>query len=1128
VTAQGSKPAGGASTHCDDCGQENPVGAKFCSECGLPLKKRCPSCQAENAPTAKFCNECGHALGAKESSEVTARASEARGASRDLQPQEAERRQLTVMFCDLANSTEMSQLLDPEDLRELVCSYQERCAQVVDHFGGTIAQYLGDGILVYFGYPVAHEDDALRAVRAGLGIVQAVGGMREGAAAQTPLELAVRIGVHTGAVVVGEVGSGTHREQLALGETPNIAARLQALADPNGVVISPRTHQLTRGFFHTSSKGTYELKGVEAPMEVHSVLAETGIHNRVDVDERAHTPYVGRETELKVMTDAWEAARAGRGQALLVTGEAGIGKSRFTRTFKDHAASGADKVHEAYCSPYFGNSAFYPILELLRSRAGFTRDDTNRQRLANLRAYLATMKMERGEAVPLLASMLAIPPDAGFVPLNLSPQAQRHKALEILTSILLHSSSAAPTLIVIEDIHWADPSTLDLLNLMVARAPERRALLVLTTRPGFASAWSASPHLHTIVLESLPPQQTQDLIVSITGGREIPPRLMSQLMSKTDGNPLYIEEMTKMILEAGFQAGGATPQLSIPTTLHDSLMARLDRMEPWAKKVAQLGACIGREFIFDLLRAVLPEQDGALRGGLSRLVEAELVFGPSDEAAANYSFKHALIQDAAYESLLKRTRQQYHERIAQAIERDLPDLVARQPEQIAQHYTRAARADKAVPYWLVAGKNAVASSANAEAANHLKEGLKLVESLPPSVERDRQEVELLSTLGTALSALQGYASAEVRGVYLRAQQLCESIGPTPQHFWVLWGLWAFYLVGAEHKEAVAVGDKMMSLARQEKNLSWELEAHFSIGLSFFFMGNLAPAREHLERAVAIYEVDKHHANAQLNIQDVGVTSRSVAALCLFHLGEIDLAVERSHQALELADKLGHPFSKAYALGCAAWFNLYMRDAETALRHARAAIDLSTEQGFLWWQIWGTVLGGRALADVEPGEASASVAQIRGGIDFWKQTGSRFTIPYFLALQAEASAKGGETDAALALIAEARGLIESTGEGFFAGELWRLEGELLRAKGGARADAIEKCFERALDIARSQGAKAFELRAATALARLWKDGGRSKDARAVLSRASAGFEGRTETQDMREARALFEALEGVHP
>lgn len=1119
---------------CEACGKESPAGAKFCGECGAPLRLRCPSCATENLPKAKFCTECGDSMaavtGAWPVMKIEPPAAATPPVAQAPVPAEAERRQLTVMFCDLANSTQLSQFLDPEDLRELICAYQESCAQVVERFGGTIAQYLGDGILVYFGYPSAHEDDALRAVRAAIGILDAMGSLRADARAKAPEELAVRIGIHTGRVVVGDVGGGARREQLALGDTPNIAARLQGLAERNAITISPTTHQLTRGFFETRSLGTHTLKGVAEPMEVRTVLKESGIRHRLESTESGRTPWVGREAELGAMLEAWAAARAGRGQALLVTGEGGIGKSRLVRVLEEEAESTSSTLLQAFCSPYFGNTALHPILELVRSSAGFAREDASRERLQKLRGYLGGMRADRGDTVPLLASLLSIPPDAGYLPPNLSPQAQRQKTLEALAQVLLHSSTSKPALVVVEDLHWMDPSTLDLLGLVIQQLPSRPVLLLLTARPSFESPWAGVDHVRTIPLSNLPTGQTEDLIRGVTGGRDLPPAVVSLLVEKTDGIPLYIEEMTRMVLEAGmlkavgdrYELADALPKLTIPATLHDSLMARLDRMEPSAKKVAQVGACIGREFSLGLSSAVLPGQDEALRGGLDRLVEAQLVFAPGNLGSAHYSFKHALIQDAAYESLLRRTRQEYHERIAQALERELPDLIERQPERLAQHYTKAARPEKAIPYWLVAGRQAVATSANPEAVGHLKEGLRLVESLPEGVERARLELDLLSTLGTALSALQGYASPEVEKTYARAHELCGTIGRTPQQFWVLWGLWAFHLVRGEHHEAVAFGEKMMELGRAEDDLSWELEAHFSLGLSFFFMGRLRPAREHLERAVAIYDPEKHHANAFQTIQDVGVTSRSVAALCLWHLGETELALERSRQALELAGTLAHPFSKAYALGCAAWFNLYLRDTKTALARAREAVDLSIEQGFLWWQVWGTILGGRALADT--GTPAVSVTQIKGGIDGWRMTGSGFTIPYFLALQAEACRKDGRTDEALALVAEALGLIGKTDEGFYAGELHRLEGELRREKsGGADEAGIEACFQRALEAARGEGARGFELRAATSLARLWSEQGKGGEARRLLAEACASFDGGPVTLDVAEARALLETL-----
>jgi class 3 adenylate cyclase/predicted ATPase len=1038
---------------------------------------------------------------------------------------------LTVMFCDLVGSTELSLRLDPEDLRDVVRDYQRACATAISRFEGTIAQYLGDGILAYFGYPVAHEDDALRGVRAGLGILHAMeelGHARSSGAGR----LSVRVGIHTGVVVVGEMGEAGRTERLALGDTPNLAARLQALAPPDGVVISPATDALTRGFFRTRSLGPQSVKGKPEPIEVLQVLEESGLRHRLEAPARL-SPYVGRREELHALESAWRRASEGAGQAVLVVGDAGLGKSRLVPVLKERIPRASYTLREMFCSPYYTSSAFHPVSTLLNKQLGLEGEPP--ARLAALQAHLPRLGLDLEEGVPLLAALLSIPPEAGYQPLRLPPSALKQKTLELLASLLLSCPEGRPVLLVAEDLHWVDPSTLELLELLLPRIAGTRAMLLATARPSFDRRW---PGASRLTLSGLPAAEAFRLVASLAGGRALPAPVVSLLLEKTDGVPLFVEEMTRMVLESallratdsGFELAGSLSDVPIPATLQGWLLARLDRMDPDARKAAQLGATAGREFPLDLLAAVLPGEEAALAHGLDELEAAQLVYRVEEAARPNYVFKHALIQDAAYESLLKRTRQRYHASIAAALERDFPDLVRTRPERLAQHHTRAGQPEQAIPYWLRAGQRAVAASANAEAAEHLRLGLELVGCLPAGPERDRLELELLSTLGTALSALKGYASPEVERAYARAHELCLGTGQTPQLFWVEWGLWAFYLVQGDHEKALSVGRDMMALASARGEEALELEAHFSLGLSLFFMGQPGAAREHLETAVAVYRPERHHENAYQTTQDVGVTSRSVAALDLWLLGETALALQRSREALDLADRLGHPFSKAYALGCAAWLNLWLRDLPAAARYAQEAVALSREQGFGWWLVWGTILGGRAEATA--GEADSRVRQIQDGIAAWRGTGSGFTVPYFLALLAEACEIDGQQGEARRLLAEARALIERTGEGFFAAEIDRIEGDLLQAarppENEAAGAAIEKLYRRAAATAQGQGARAFELRASRSLARHLRDLGRLEEARAVLEPICLALAGGPETKDLTEARAVLSTLSGPEP
>ena len=705
---------------------------------------------------------------------------------------DAERRQLTVLFCDLVDSTPLASQLDPEDLREVVRAYQETCAKVIARFDGHIAQYLGDGLLVYFGYPLAHEDDAQRAVRAGLGIVEALGQLNTHLAQERGVHLAVRLGIHTGLVVVGEVGGGTRQEQLALGETPNLAARLQGIAAPNTLVISAATFQLLGGFFACQSLGTQLLKGLPQPLEVYQVLYESTARSRLEAaGSTGLTPLVGREQEVALLRERWAQVKDGLGQVVLLSGEAGIGKSRLVQVLKEHVATEPQAwLTPCQCSPYYQNTALYPMIDLLeRVALHFEREESPQQKLSKLEGFVVQYGLPLAEAVPLFAALLSLPLPADYAPLTLSPEQQKQQTLHALLTILLRIAAQQPVLFVMEDLHWVDPTTLELLSLLVDQGPTARILALLTFRPDFSPPWTGRAHLTQVTLPRLPRRQAAEMTGRVAHGKALPPEVVEQVVAKTDGVPLFVEELTKMVLESGllqereerYELTGPLPPLAIPTTLHDSLMARLDRLAA-VKGLAQLGATLGREFSYELLQAVSPWDEGTLRRGLQQLVEAEFLYQRGLPPQATYLFKHALIQEAAYQSLLRSTRQQYHQRIAQVVEARFPELCETQPELLAHHYTEAGLLAQAIPYWQRAGQRALERSANLEAIEHLTRGLEVLKTLPDTPERAQQELDLQTALGPALMAPRGLAAPEVEYAYARARELCQQVGETPQLF----------------------------------------------------------------------------------------------------------------------------------------------------------------------------------------------------------------------------------------------------------------------------------------------------------------------------------------------------------
>ena len=655
-------------------------------------------------------------------------------------PAEAERRQLTVLFCDLVDSTALSSQLDPEELRQVVQAYQATCAKVIARFEGHIAQYLGDGLLVYFGYPLAHEDDAQRAVRAGLGILEAMGQLHTSLGPEREVHLAVRLGIHTGLVVVGDVGDGARQEQLALGETPNLAARLQGIAAPNTLVISAATFQLLGGFFACQPLGTPPLKGLAQPLAVYRVLYESMARSRLEAaSSTGWTPLVGREQEIGVLLERWAQVKDGLGQVVLLSGEAGIGKSRLVQVLTDQvAAEPRAWLTPCQCSPYYQNTALYPLIDLLeRVALRFDREESPQQKVGKLEGFLVQYGLPLAEAVPLFAALLSLPLPADYAPVTVSPEQQKQQTLHVLLTILLRIAAQQPVLFVMEDLHWVDPSTLELLSLLVDQGPTARILTLFTFRPDFSPPWTGRAHLTQLTVNRLPQRQAVEVIRQVAHGKVLPAEVVEQIVAKTDGVPLFVEELTKMVLESGllqeqderYALTGPLHPLAIPATLHDSLMARLDRLAA-VKALAQLGATLGREFSYALLRAVAPWDEETVHQGLHQLVAAEFLYQRGVPPQATYTFKHALIQDVAYQSLLRSTRQQYHQRIAQALEAQFPETVATQPELVAQHYTAAGCTEQAVHYWQRAGQHASDRSAHLEAISHVTTGIELLKTLP--------------------------------------------------------------------------------------------------------------------------------------------------------------------------------------------------------------------------------------------------------------------------------------------------------------------------------------------------------------------------------------------------------------
>jgi TOMM system kinase/cyclase fusion protein len=1042
---------------------------------------------------------------------------------------DAERRQLTVLFCDLVDSTVLASRLDPEEWREVVRAYQDTCAKVIARHEGHVAQYLGDGLLVYFGYPYAHEDDAQRAVRAGLGMVEAMGPLNARLSQEHGVQLDVRLGIHTGQVVVGEIGGGVRHEQLALGETPNVAARLQGLAAPHTVVTSAATVPLLGGFFACRSLGPQLLKGLTQPLEVYQVLSESTARSRLEAaGYTGLTPLVGREQEVELLRERWAQVKDGLGQVVLLSGEAGIGKSRLVQVLTEHVAAESQAwLMPCQCSPYHQNTALYPMIDLLeRVALRFEREESPDQKRRKLEGFLVQYGLPLAEAVPLLAALLSLPLAADYAPLTMSPEQQKQKTLQAFLTILLRIAAQQPVLFVIEDLHWVDPSTLELLNLLVDQGPTARILALFTCRPDFNPPWTGRSHLTQVTLSRLPRLQAAEMTSRVAHGNALPPEVVEQIVAKTDGVPLFVEELTKMVLESGllqerderYELTGSLPPLAIPTTLHDSLMARLDRLAA-VKGLAQLGATLGREFSYELLQAVAPWDEDTLHRGLHQLVAAEFLYQQGLPPQATYRFKHALIQDAAYQSLLRSTRQQYHQRIAEVLESRFPETVETQPELLAHHSTEAGLMAQAIPYWERAGQQALERSANLEAIGHLTTGLEVLKTLPDTPERTQQELTLHTALGVPLRATKGLAAPEVGQVYARARQLCQQVEETPQLFPVLRGLWEFYELQGELQTARELGEQLLSLAQRVQEVELLLAAHNVLGDTLIWLGEFAVARDHLEQGMALYNPQQHRSHAFLYGYDSGVHCLSFGAWALWYLGYPDQALRSIHDALTLAQELSHPFSHAFALAFAAWLHQLRREGQAAQERAAAAIALSTDQGFPFWEAWGTIL--RGWAQAEQGQSAEGIAQMRQGIAAWRATGAELQRPYYLALLAEAYGKAGHTEEGLRVLGEALTAVHKTGERQYEAELYRLTGELRLKQNVPDAQEAESCLRQAVDVARQQQAKSLELRAAMSLSRLWQQQGQRDEAYDLLGPIYAWFTEGFDTPDLQEAKALLD-------
>jgi class 3 adenylate cyclase/tetratricopeptide (TPR) repeat protein len=1030
-------------------------------------------------------------------------------------PSKGERRHLTVLFCDLVNSTEIAAQLDPEEWRDIVARYQQVAAEAVARFDGHVAQYLGDGVLALFGYPAAHENDAERGVRTGLDIIERVAALNAGRDAERLPALAARVGIHAGPVVVGD---SDNKSANVFGDTPNMAARVQAAAERNTVFVSAAVHRLVSGRFVVEDCGAQALKGIADPVQLYRVIQPILVRQRSpDASTRVLTPFVGREEEMRLLQSRWERAREGQGQVVLVVGEPGIGKSRLVEEFRAHIKDDPHLWIEGAGEQSFANTPFHALSQMLDQILGWRGDESGEERISQLERALGLVQMKLGEAVPLIAEMLNLSIPEKYPPLIIAPDQKRKRLMANLAEWMINASQMQPVVMAIEDLQWVDPSTLELINTLVGQSATLPIILLSTARPEFSAPWPMRSHYTQITLTRLDDRRTREMVANVAAGASLSKDVIDSVVKRTDGVPLFAEELTRLMLESK----GRAVLREIPVTLRNSLMARLDRLGP-GKEVAQLAAVIGREFSYELLEALSPLQGAELQAALARITEAELVYPRGAPPDATYQFKHALVQDAAYESLLKSRRRQLHRRVAETLAEKFPALADTQPELLAHHWTEAGAAEPAIAAWRKAGRQAVRRFANEEAVAYLSKALEVLNNLPQSSGRDTEELNLQMLLTTPLIATKGYTATEVEKACYRARDLSQRIGDTPHLFAILGGLTSIYFNRGEPLTALELANQMLSLAERKNDPVRLVWAHYLLGFILEASGDLSSSRQHLEKSIAHYNFRERQSYGF--VQDPGATGLSCLARVLLWLGYPEQALEKQRQAMDWARRLGDPFTLQWVLDGAYRLHLRRGEFQSAIEAAEEQIAICGEYGFEPALL--LVIANRGLALTYVGRTDEGISQILQILERVQaktaETQRHFEFDFnILHLAAEAYWRSGQAIPGLKAFADAQALSNAIGPQMVQ---LQLKGNLLLLlKDPARFTEAEQLFRSAIQIERRCGAKWSELHSTTTLARLLRDTGRRDEAHSMLAEIYNWFTEGFDTADLKDAKALLEEL-----
>jgi class 3 adenylate cyclase/predicted ATPase len=1046
---------------------------------------------------------------------------------------EAERRQVTVLSCgcDLFESDLYLGNLESEDQSDVLRAFQRACEEGVFRLDGAVVQCNEQGLLACFGYPVAHEDAARRAVRAGLGILENMETLGARLRREHGLELKVRVGIHTGIAIVETGGDAVS----VVGEARNVAVRLEDVAELGQVVITAATDRLIRGHFDCTSLGHRKVKGVSQPVELFLVQGIGEELNPIEVAERAGlTPLTGRDHEISLLKDRWEQAQEGMGQVVLIIGEPGLGKSRLVYTLKEHVLGQMvegevdSPVIEWRCSPQFQNTALYPAINFYERALAFGREEAPQARFDRLVHRLEQYGLARPETVPLWASLLSLSTTDRYPALSLSPVRQRDETFRAMLEWLHTSAARRPILLVVEDLHWVDASTLEFLGQFLAGGLHDSILTLLTFRPEFQTPWPAVAHQTSLALNRLTRRQVADLVRRKVGGA-LPEGVLEQIYDRAGGVPLFVEEFAKLVHESGApdRAGvgdaraQALPTREIPSTLQDLVMARLDRMEG-GRDLAQLAAALGREFSYDVLAAVAGVDEPTLQAELSELVQAEILYPKGPLPRCTYIFKHALLEDALYNALVKGKRQQFHRRIAAVLEERFPRTAETQPELLAHHWTEAGLTEQAIDYWLEAGLRSRERAADREAIGHLTRGLALLETFEETREHDGQELKTLTTLAPAYIAVRGYAAPEVGPILHRAQKLCQRTGDELQQFGIMLGNWEWHLVRGDLRPSVGLAEEGMALAERLNDPGMLMEALFMRGATMFYRAQFAEARVCYEKALAAYDNrERTKFWATYTGHNAGVTHRGYLALVLWHLGYPDQALRLDRETHELARTMCHAFSLGHAVDFTAFLCHYCRLGAEVRAAAEEEMAIATDQGFQLWHALGTLHKGAGMLLL--GRREEGLPLLLEGFSAFRATGTGVRVPSYLGLLGDAYTQSGRFEDAHEALNEGLAVAEKNDDRCHEAELHRLQGELLLAESPDQFPAAEGCFRRAIETARRQGSKGWELRATVSRSRLWQRLGRCDDAQAALTAVYSTYTEGLTTPDLVEAQALLEAL-----